>query len=124
MENKDVVENKEVLYDESEVEELKKAIKVLESEKEDLLQTKLPSNVDKYAIDYVKTIDEDKISYLTTKELFDNYLTYRRGFTEYGEERLTLRMFNSVVRRYFPKAKVNHSNRQGNNIYFWVFEDE
>ena len=118
------MEEKEVLYDENEVEELKKAIGVLQNEKEDLLQSKLPSNTDKYAVDYVKTLDDEKISYLTTKELFDNFLDYRRNFTDQGEERLTLRMFNSVMRRYFPKAKINHSNRHGKNIYFWVVEDE
>lgn len=118
-ENKD-----EMLYEENEMEELKKTISMLQNEKDELIQNKLPANVDKYAIDYVKMLDEHDISYLTTKEVFDNYLNYRRKYTTNGEDLLSLRMLNAVIRKYFPKAKINHSNKQNKNRYFWVFADE
>ena len=112
------------MYNDSEMEDLKKTIAVLQEQRDDLIQMKLPSNVDKYAIDYAKTLDEHDISYLTTKEVFDNYLMYRRHYTTNGEELLSIRMLNAVIRKYFPKARINHSNKNGKNTYFWVFTFE
>lgn len=119
------VENKQedILYNEEEIEELKRTIEVLQSQKDDLIETKLPSNVDKFAIDYVKLVDEGDLSYLTTKEVFDNYIEYRRKFTTNGEDMLSIRMLNAVIRKYFPNARINHSNKQKKNKYFWVFDE-
>ena len=116
--------DEELMYNDSEMEDLKKTIAVLQEQRDDLIQMKLPSNVDKYAIDYAKTLDEHDISYLTTKEVFDNYLMYRRHYTTNGEELLSVRMLNAVIRKYFPKARINHSNKSGKNTYFWVFTFE
>ena len=116
--------DEELMYNDSEMEDLKKTIAVLQEQRDDLIQMKLPSNVDKYAIDYAKTLDEHDISYLTTKEVFDNYLMYRRHYTTNGEELLSVRMLNVVIRKYFPKARINHSNKNGKNTYFWVFTFE
>ena len=116
--------DEELMYNDSEMEDLKKTIAVLQEQRDDLIQMKLPSNVDKYAIDYAKTLDEHDISYLTTKEVFDNYLMYRRHYTTNGEELLSIRMLNAVIRKYFPKARINHSNKNGKNTYFWVFTFE
>lgn len=126
MDDKEVIEQEvdNFEFDEDEVEELKKTIGLLKNQNDDLLKSKLPSNTDKYAIDFVKMLDEHDISYLTTKEVFNNYLEYRRRYTVNGEDLLSLRMLNAVVRLYFPKAKINHSNRHNKNTYFWVFEDE
>lgn len=119
--NKD---KEEALYTEAEMEDLKKTIAVLQEQRNDLIQSKLPSNVDKYAIDYVKSLSEHDISYLTTHEVFENYLDYRRRYTKNGEDLLSIRMLNSVIRKYFPKARINHSNRLRQNTYFWVFESD
>lgn len=119
MEKKELTEN---LYSDAEMEDLEKTISVLKEQKNDIIQSKLPSNVDRYAIDYVKTLDEHDISYLTTREVFDNYLEYRRRFTVNGEHLLSVRMLNSVIRKYFPRARVNHSNKSKKNTYFWVFD--
>ena len=116
--------DEELMYNDNEMEDLKKTIAVLQEQRDDLIQMKLPSNVDKYAIDYAKTLDEHDISYLTTKEVFDNYLMYRRHYTTNGEELLSVRMLNAVIRKYFPKARINHSNKSGKNTYFWVFTFE
>lgn len=118
-------ENKQedILYNEEEIAELKRTIEVLQSQKDDLIETKLPSNVDKFAIDYVKLLDEGDLSYLTTKEVFDNYIEYRRKFTTNGEDMLSIRMLNAVIRKYFPNARINHSNKQKKNRYFWVFDE-
>lgn len=115
--------DEEIALDENEMEDLRKTIKELESQRDELIEAKLPANVDKYAVDYIKSLNEHDLSYLTTKEVFDNYLEYRRQFTINGEDLLSLRMLNSVVRKYFPKARINHSNRNKKNTYFWVFED-
>ncbi len=112
----------EKLYTEEEYENLKNTIKILEEQQSELIQAKLPANVDRYAIDFVKTLDEHDISYLTTKEVFDKYINYRRRYTENGEDLLSVRMLNSVIRKYFPKARVNHSNKLKKNTYFWVFD--
>lgn len=119
MENK----QEDILYNEEEIAELKRTIEVLQSQKDDLIETKLPSNVDKFAIDYVKLLDEGDLSYLTTKEVFDNYIEYRRKFTTNGEDMLSIRMLNAVIRKYFPNARINHSNKQKKNRYFWVFDE-
>lgn len=112
----------EKLYTDEEYEDLKRTIEVLKEQQNDLIQAKLPANVDRYAIDYVKTLDEHDISYLSTKEVFDNYLEYRRRYTKNGEDLLSVRMLNSVIRKYFPTARVNHSNKMKKNTYFWVFD--
>lgn len=117
-------EKEEVLYNEAEMEELKKTISLLKEQQDELIQTKLPSNTDKFAIDYVKSLNEHDISYLTTKEVFDNYLEYRRHYTENGEKLLSVRMLNSVIRKYFPKARLNHSNKLKKNTYYWVFDSD
>ena len=116
--------NEELLYNESEMDELKKTIEVLKEQKDELLQSKLPSNTDRYAVDYVKTLGEHDLSYMTTREVFDNYINYRRHYTKNGEDLLSVRMLNAVIRKYFPKAKVNHSNKLKKNTYFWVFDAE
>ena len=104
--------NEELLYNESEMDELKKTIEVLKEQKDELLQSKLPSNTDRYAVDYVKTLGEHDLSYMTTREVFDNYINYRRHYTKNGEDLLSVRMLNAVIRKYFPKAKVNHRYRR------------
>lgn len=124
MEEKEHDIDEELLYNDSEMEDLTKTIAVLKEQKKELAQTNLPASVDKYALDYVKTLDENDISYLTTKEVFDKYLEYRRHFTRNGENLLSVRMLNSVIRKYFPKARVNHSNKMKKNTYFWVFDYE
>lgn len=116
--------DEELMYNDNEMEDLKKTIAVLQEQKDELLQMKLPANVDKYAVDFVKTLNEHDLSYLTTKEVFDNYLMYRRHYTKNGEDLLSVRMLNAVIRKYFPKARVNHSNKSGKNTYFWVFNFE
>ena len=116
--------NEELLYNESEMDELKKTIEVLKEQKDELLQSKLPSNTDRYAVDYVKTLGEHDLSYMTTREVFDNDINYRRHYTKNGEDLLSVRMLNAVIRKYFPKAKVNHSNKLKKNTYFWVFDAE
>ena len=116
--------NEELLYNESEMDELKKTIEVLKEQKDELLQSKLPSNTDRYAVDYVKTLGEHDLSYMTTREVFDNYINYRRHYTKNGEDLLSVRMLNAVIRKYFPSAKVNHSNKLKKNTYFWVFDAE
>lgn len=114
----------EVQFSEVEMEELKKTIKVLEDRNDELLKVKLPDNTDKYAIDFVKSIRPDEIEFLTTKEVFDKYLTYRRRYTTNGESLLSIRMLNAVIRKYFPDANIKHSNRNKKNSYFWVFYQE
>lgn len=116
--------DEDLMYNDTEMEELKKTIAVLKEQRDDLIQNKLPANVDKYAIDFVKELDEHDISYLTTKEVFEKYIAYRRHYTKNGEELLSVRMLNSVIRKYFPKARINHSNKLGKNTYFWVFDFE
>lgn len=108
-------------YDDMEMEELKNTIKVLEEQNNNLIAAKLPANVDKYAIDYVKNLKDSDIEFLTTQEVFDNYINYRRRFTENGEDLLTVRMLNSVIRKYFPNATVVHSNKKRKNTYYWAF---
>jgi len=125
MDEKDKLDiDEELLYNETEMEDLKKTIAVLKEQKDELIQTKLPSNTDKYAIDYIKTLNEHDLSYLTTKEVFDKYIEYRRHYTKNGENLLSVRMLNAVIRKYFPKAKVNHSNKLKKNTYFWVFDSD
>lgn len=124
MEDNEKVIEEDLMYNESEMEELKKTIAVLQEQRDDLIQMKLPANVDKYAIDFVKELDEHDITYLTTREVFDKYVAYRRHYTKNGEDLLSVRMLNSVIRKYFPKARINHSNKQGKNTYFWVFDFE
>ena len=127
MTNDEKLENElseDLMYNENEMEELKRTIAVLEEQRDDLIQTKLPANVDKYAIDFVKTLDEHDLSYMTTKEVFERYVAYRRHYTKNGEDLLSVRMLNSVIRKYFPKARINHSNKLGKNTYFWVFDFE
>lgn len=116
-------EIKEYEFDDKEVEELKKTIEVLKTQNDELIKVKLSANTDRYAIDFVKTLDEHDFSYLTTKEVFDKFLEYRRRYTTNGEDLLSLRMLNAVIRKYFPRAKINHSNRHNKNTYFWVIED-
>ena len=123
MENKELQE-KDFEFDDVEVEELKKTIQVLTEQRDVLLENKLPSNADKYAVDYIKLTNEKDLAYLTTKEVFDNYLEYRRKYTQNGEELLTVRMLNKIIKNFYPRAKINHSNKQGKNTYFWVFEEE
>lgn len=118
------MEDKEELYTEEEMEDLQKTIDVLKDQQNIIIQSKLPANVDRYAIDFVRTLDEHDINYLTTKEVFDKYIDYRRKYTKNGEELLSVRMLNAVIRNYFPKAKINHSNKLKRNTYFWVFEYE
>ncbi len=115
------MEEKESLYSESEMEDLEKTIAVLKEQSDNLIQQQMTANVDRYAIDFVRTLDEHDISYLTTKEVFDKYLDYRRRYTRNGENLLSVRMLNSVIRKYFPRAKINHSNKQHKNSYYWVF---
>lgn len=116
--------NDEVKFDEVEMEELKKTIKVLEDRNDELLKVKLPDNTDKYAVEFVKSIREDEIEFLTTQEVFDKYITYRRRYTTNGESLLSVRMLNAVIRKYFPSAKIRHSNRNRKNSYFWVFNED
>lgn len=118
------MEDKEELYTEEEMEDLQKTIDVLKDQQNIIIQAKLPANVDRYAIDFVRTLDEHDINYLTTKEVFDKYIDYRRKYTKNGEDLLSVRMLNAVIRNYFPKAKINHSNKLKRNTYFWVFEYE
>ena len=118
------MENKEQLFTNEEMEDLEKTIGVLKEQQNDLIKSKLPANVDRYAIDYVKTLGEHDITYQTTKQVFDNFIDYRRRYTKNGEELLSVRMLNAVIRNYFPKAKINHSNKLRKNTYFWVFELE
>lgn len=112
----------EITFNEDEVEELKKTIAVLTEQQNEMIKSNLPANVDKFAVDFVKTLDERDISYLSTKEVFDKYLDYRRKYTTNGENLLSVRMLNSVIRKYFPKAKINHTNKLSKNTYFWVFD--
>ena len=114
--------DEELMYNDNEMEDLKKTIAVLQEQKDELIQMKLPANVDKYAIDYAKTLTENELSYMTTKEVFENYINYRRHYTQNGENLLSVRMLNAVIRKYFPRARVNHSNKSGKNTYFWVFD--
>lgn len=122
MEENEKVIDDELMYDENEMEDLKKTIAVLQEQRDDLIQMKLPANVDKYAIDFVKTLNDHDLSYMTTKDVFNNYILYRRHYTKNGEELLSVRMLNAVIRKYFPKARINHSNKLGKNTYFWVFD--
>lgn len=116
--------DEELMYNDNEMEDLKKTIAVLQEQKDELIQMKLPANVDKYAVDFVKTLSEHDISYLSTKDVFEKYLLYRRHYTKNGEDLLSVRMLNAVIRKYFSKARINHSNKAGKNTYFWVFELE
>lgn len=116
-----LMENQEIYTDE-EILALQKTINELEAQNEDLKKQKISSTADKYAIDYVSSLDEHDINYLSTHEVFDNYLEYRRKFTTNGEAFLSVRMLNNVIKSYFPNAKINHSNRNKKNVYFWVFE--
>lgn len=116
------MEEKEELFTNEEMEDLQKTIEVLKEQQNDIIQSNLPSNVDRYAIDYVRTLGEHDLSYLSTKQVFDNFLDYRRRFTRNGEDLLSVRMLNAVIRNYFPKAKINHSNKLKKNTYFWVFD--
>lgn len=115
------MEEQEVQFSEREMEELKKTIKVLEDRTDELMTVKLPASTDKYAIDFVKSVRPDEIEFLTTKEVFDKYLTYRRRYTTNGEALLSVRMLNAVIRKYFPDANIKHSNKNNKNSYFWVF---
>lgn len=111
----------EFKYDDMEMEELKNTIKVLEERNNNLIEAKLPANVDKYAIEYIKNLKDSDLEFLTTQEVFDNYLEYRRKFTTNGESLLSMRMLNTVIRKYFPNATVVHSNRKRKNTYYWTF---
>lgn len=118
------MEDKEELFSNEEMEDLEKTIGVLKEQQSDLIKSKLPANVDRYAIDYVKTLGEHDLTYQTTKQIFDNFVEYRRRYTKNGEELLSVRMLNAVIRNYFPKARINHSNKLRKNTYYWVFELE
>jgi len=118
------MDEKEELFSMEEMEDLQKTIDVLKDQQEAMVQSKLPNNVDKYAIDYVKTLDEHDITYLTTKEVFDRYIDFRRKYTRNGEDLLSIRMLNAVIRTYLPKAKISHSNKLRKNNYFWTFDYE
>lgn len=115
--------DKELDYTEEEIAELQKTINVLEAQNEELKKQKLSSTADKFAIDYISSLDEHDLSYLGTHEVFDNYLKYRRKFTENGEAFLSVRMLNNVIKSFFPNARINHSNKNRKNVYFWVFEN-
>lgn len=115
--------DKEELYSDDEIMTLQKTISELEIQNEELKKQKLSPTADRFAIDYVSSLDEHDINYLSTHEVFDNYLNYRRKFTINGEEFLSVRMLNTVIKSYFPKARINHSNRNKRNVYFWVFEN-
>lgn len=118
------MDNKEVDFTEEEIAELQKTIANLEVQNTELKKQRMPSTADKFAIDFVATLDEHDISYLSTHEVFDKYITYRRKYTENGESFLSIRMLNSVIKNYFPNASIKHSNRNNKNVYFWVFEDK
>ena len=119
MEEKEFEE--EFNYDEMEMEELKNTIKVLEERNNDLIKVKLPANTDKYAIEFVKSLKDSDIDFLTTKEVFENYLNFRRRYTSNGEALLSVRMLNTVIRKYFPNATIVHSNKNRKNSYYWTF---
>lgn len=116
------MDNVEVNYTDDEIAELQKAISELEVQNEELKRQKISATADKFAIDFAATLDEHDISYLSTHEVFDKYIKYRRNYTENGEAFLSVRMLNNVIKTYFPKAKIKHSNRNKKNVYFWVFE--
>lgn len=118
------MEEKEFEYNDTEMEELKKTIQVLEERNDALMKVKLPDNTDKYAIEFVKSITEADLEFSTTKEMFDKYLLYRRRFTTNGESILSVRMLNAVIRKYMPKAVIKHSNRKSKNTYFWVIDND
>ncbi len=117
------MDNKEVDFTDEEIAELQKTISQLEVQNDELKKQKMSPTADKYAIDFVATLDEHDISYLTTHEVFDKFLNYRRKYTENGESFLSIRMLNGVIKNYFPNARIKHSNRMNKNVYFWVFEE-
>lgn len=117
----DLKELENELYSDDEYETLQKTINELTNQNMELRRKKLPANVDQYAMDFVGTVDEHDLSYLSTQETFDKYLEYRRKYTTNGEEFLSVRMLNAVIKNYFPNAVIKHSNRHNKNVYFWVF---
>lgn len=105
---------------EKRMDDLEATIKVLEENKTREMEKALLKNTDEYAVKFVKTLKEDDIYYKQTDELFEEYLTYRREFTTRSEELLSMRMFNNVVRNFFPTSSIQHANKKGKNIYYWA----
>ncbi len=120
---KELKELETELYSEDEVETLQKTINELTNQNTELRRKRLPSNVDQYAMDFIGTMDEHDLNYLSTQETFEKYLDYRRKYTTNGEDFLSMRMLNAVIKNYFPNAAIKHSNRHKKNVYFWVFEE-
>lgn len=102
------------------IKDLEETIAVLTAQRKTMAEGMLPKNVDVYALNFAKELEAKDIDYVTTKELFERYIEYRRQFTTRHEDLLSMRMFNSVVRSVFPDAEIKHSNRCGTNVYFWV----
>ena len=102
------------------IKDLEETISVLTEQRKNMAEGMLPKNVDNYAVKFVQGLVENDIEYVSTKELFERYLEYRRQFTTRNEQLLSMRMFNSVVRGIFPNAEIKHSNRGSSNVYFWV----
>lgn len=102
------------------IKDLEETISVLTEQRKNMAEGMLPKNVDNYAVKFVQGLVENDIEYVSTKELFERYLEYRRQFTTRNEQLLSMRMFNSVVRGIFPNAQIKHSNRGSSNVYFWV----
>lgn len=102
------------------IKDLEETIAVLTAQRKTMAEGMLPKNVDIYAIKFMQEITDEDIQLVSTKELFDRFVEYRRQFTSRNEQLLSMRMFNSVVRSVFPNAEIKHSNRGGSNVYFWV----
>lgn len=104
--------------------ELEETIKVLEAQRKIISNGLIPKNADPYAIKFLETADKNDINFLTTKELFDKFVQYRRQFTTQSENLLSMKMFNSVVRGVYPTASMKHTNRKNENVYYWVIGEE
>lgn len=102
--------------------DLEDTIKVLEESKNKAMEQALLKNTDEYAIKFVKSLKEDDIYYLNTKDLYNQYIEYRRQYTVRNEELLSMRMFNNTVRNFFPNAVIQHANKKGKNIYYWMIK--
>ena len=95
------------------IKDLEETIAVLTEQRKTMAEGMLP-------IKFMQEITDEDIQFVSTKELFDRFVEYRRQFTTRNEQLLSMRMFNSVVRGVFPNAEIKHSNRGGSNVYFWV----
>ena len=72
------------------IKDLEETIAVLTAQRKTMAEGMLPKNVDTYAIKFMQEITKEDIEFVSTKELFDRFVEYRRQFTTRNEQLLSL----------------------------------